>query len=278
VPVVVTGASGFVGPVAVSAFLRNAPEVRAVVGRREAAEPLRALGAKVAVASVDDAETLEVVLRGAHTVCHLVEGLLVPDVDGAVAGTLRPVLSAAVDAGVERVLFVSYPGASATSPNGFLASHGRAEEAIAGSGLEHAVIRSAHVYGPSGAWLRLMTEQARRTPSVVLGRGTQRLAPVFVDDLAEALAGADDRAGRMSGVWSLQGPDVVTADGLADLLSGRRRRKRHAGRLKGLTDDAVEVLAADSLADDVPDAAREFGLTLTPLADGLARSLGPVED
>jgi NADH dehydrogenase len=260
--------------------------VRALVRRREAAEPLRILGAKVAVAPVDDADTLAVVLKGAHTVCHLVGGLMAGDdaYEDEVAGTLRAVLDAAGPAGVGRVLYLSYPGASPEARNAYLRAKGRAEASIADSGLEHAVIRCTHIYGPESEWLRQLTEQSRRTPAVVLGHGTQQLAPIFVDDVAATLAAADDRAGNVSGVWSLQGPDVVTADELADLLAGRARRKLHVGpgavRLlrRGMPRAALEVLAADSLADDAPDAAGEFGIARTPLAEGLARSLASMED
>jgi uncharacterized protein YbjT (DUF2867 family) len=115
----------------------------------------------------------------------------------------------------------------------------------------------------------------------VVGSGRQVLAPVFVEDLAAVLAAADDRRASISGTWGLEGPDRVTADGLTDLLAGKRKRKLHVGpraaakmaRLlrQRVSEPALEVLAADSLAD-APDAAKEFGVTLTSLAEGLDRS------
>ena len=268
------------GPRAVAAFATTSPEVRAYVRRRAAADPIRALGAKVAVGELDDPETLGVVLRGAHTVCHLVGGLAVPD-DAAhepvVVGTLQAVLDAAAEAGVSRVLYLSYPGAAPDSDNAYLRAKGLAEEAIVSSGLEHAVIRATHVYGPGSPWLESMAGAARRWPPVVLGSGRQVLAPVYVDDVAAVLAAADDRAGEVRGVWGLEGPDRIEADAFADLLAGRRRPKLHVGprgaRLarRDLSPAALEILAGDSLADR-PDAAAEFGVDRTPLAEGLARS------
>src|SRR5712691_10589426 len=119
-PVVVTGACGLLGRRAVRAFLRTSPEVRALVPRREAADSIRALGAKVAVAGIDDVETLETVMSDAHTVCHLVEGLDLPD-EGAYErinlGSTRASLEAAGRGGVKRFLFLSCPGASTQAEN-----------------------------------------------------------------------------------------------------------------------------------------------------------------
>ena len=79
--VLVTGASGSIGPAVVAAFRRSFPEVRAYVRRAEAAEPLRQLGAKVAVGEADDPDTLGVAMYGVFTVCHLVGAVDAPDED-----------------------------------------------------------------------------------------------------------------------------------------------------------------------------------------------------
>jgi uncharacterized protein YbjT (DUF2867 family) len=285
VPVVVTGANGFLGRATVRLQLAGGAEVRAVVRRRDSAEDLRALGAKVAVTRLDDTPTLATVMDGAHTVCHLAGNLDLPDEETYLkenAGTARDALAAAGEAGVTRILLVSYPGASPGSPNAYLRAKGLAEEAVRSSGLEHVILRCTHVYGPGSRWLAETASSARRPlAAVVVGAGSQRLAPVFVDDVARALAAADDRADRVEGTFALQGPDEVTADRLADLLAGRRRRKVHlspgaarrTARFLGrrLSPTMLEILAGDSLSD-APDAAAEFGLRRIPLAEGLAAS------
>jgi NADH dehydrogenase len=284
-PVVVTGASGFIGSRAVSAFTMVSPEVRAYVRNRQSAGALREAGSKIAVGEITDVDRLEVVMAGAHTVCHLVGGLSVPDpsrYEPDIVGSIRAVLEAARRTGVRRFLYLSYPGASPGAANPYLRAKGVAEEAIEDSGLEHVVIRCTHVYGPGGEWLVSMRNQARSRPVVVVGSGRQRLAPVFVEDVAALLAATDDRERVTSGTWGLEGPDRVTADELTDKLAGRRRRKLHVtpraaaflGRVtgSGYGLPLLEILAGDSLAD-APDAAAEFGLRLTSLDDGLARSV-----
>jgi uncharacterized protein YbjT (DUF2867 family) len=284
-PVVVTGGSGLIGRRAIRAFIHVSPQVRAYVRRPEVADELRSLGAKVATGLIDDVENLEVVMSGAHTVCHLVGGLNPKppdDYERSIVGSIRSVTEAATRAGVRRLLYVSYPGASPEEANEYLRSAGMAEEAVRACGLEYVIVRCARVYGEQSEWLRALTRRSRMNPALVVGTGRQILAPIHVDDIAAVLAGADDRERVDSGTWGLEGPDRVTADDLVDLLAGKPKRKVHlsagaGARVTRLTGErstlaALELQAADSLAD-APDAAAEFGVRLTPLREGLSRSL-----
>ena len=283
-PVVVTGASGGIGGVLVPMLVERG-EVRALLRNAAGADALRAAGAKVAVADLADTATVATAMQGAHTVIHLAGGLSLADDDayGPVnLGTARDALEAATEADVTRFLLLSYPGASPDSPNAYLRAKGLAEEAVRESGLEHLILRSTHVYGPRQAWLDGMRAAASRpVAATVVGTGRQRIAPVYVEDVARALVAGDDRVGAVEGTFGLQGPEEVTADELVDLLAGRRRRKVHlapgaargAARLMGqrLSLTMLEILAEDSLAD-ARDAASELGLSLTALRDGLAAS------
>lgn len=279
-PVVVTGADTPVGRALVPLLRERGSEVRATVRDTDAADPLRGLGAKVAADATSDPDTLRAVLDEAHTVCLPSEDLFLRSGDSyeeSIVESTRTVLRVARKAKVTRVLFVSYPGASSTSRNDFLRAKGLAEDAVRDSGAEHAILRCTHIYGPRSSWLDSMVWAATRLPAIVVGSGTQRLAPVFSGDVARALTAADDRASPVSGTYGLQGPDVVTAVELADLLGGEGRPKRCVSPEAGPWSATIgEVLAADCLAD-AADAHREFGLERTPLATGLAASdLDPI--
>ena len=282
----VTGASGPVGHALVTILVER-DEVRAAVRRPEAAEPLRGLGAKVTVGRLDDADALAEVLRRVETVVHLVGGPNQPDDEAlwdANHGSVLRALAASKIAAVPRFVLVSVPGASPDAGGAYLRARGLAEEAVTTSGLEHAVIRSTHVYGPGSLWFAAVVQGALADPPLVVGDGSQPIAPVAVHDLAAVLAAADDRRGELAGTWCLQGPQTLSADALSTLLAGEGApaaehvrgddaRRRSEGLLGiAVSAAAVEVFEAPSVSD-APDAAAAFGVELTPLVEGLRAAL-----
>jgi uncharacterized protein YbjT (DUF2867 family) len=276
VAILVTGAAGLVGRAAVAALLRQEVEhVRAVVRQPGQVAGLRRLGAKVALLEATDPDGLAAAMDGVFTACSLTGDLWSrpgEDPYAAVVEPARVFLAAATAAGVRRVVVCS-PAAlgTATAPaNPHLAAKAEVERLVAASGLEHAILRCAHVLGPGGRLLDLLSSPA---PVPVPGDGRQRVAPVWVGDVAAAIAAADD-AVELSATWSLAGPDEVAFDDLVDAVHGAPVAKRHLGggaAPAGLTPTQLEVLAADSLPD--PGLPAPPGLVATPLAEAVARSV-----
>jgi NADH dehydrogenase len=279
--IMVMGASGLIGHALVP-LLRQRDEVRACVRRPEAAEPLRALGAKVAVGPVDDVDSLAEILKRVFTVVHLIGGpnhLTDADVFEANHGSVLLSLAAAREAGVRRFLLVSATGASIDASNAYLRAKGLAEEAVVNSRLEHAIIRSTYAYGLGGLWFAAMVEGATASPPFIVGDGSQSLAPIFADDLAAVLAAADDREGALEGTWALEGPDAMSAADLVELLAPEGAAPVHlapdeaAIRLSAALGTPVSRTATDLFAmpsrADAPDAGDAFGLARTPLVEGL---------
>ena len=271
--ILVTGAAGLVGRAAVAALLRQDVEhVRAVVRDPAQVAGLRRLGAKVALLDATDPDGLAAAMDGVFTACSLTGSLWSPPAEdpyAAVVGPAEVFLAAAGAAGVRRVVVCS-PAAVGTAAgpdppaNPHLAAKAEVERMIAASGLEHAILRCTHVLGPGSRLLDLL---AARPPVEVPGDGRQRVAPVWVGDVAAAIAAADD-AVELAATWSLSGPDEVSVDALVDAVHGGPVAKHHLAAPAGLTHAQAEVLAADSLAD--PALARPPGLVPTPLAETLA--------
>ena len=193
-------------------------------------------------------------------------------------------MRAAREAGVARFVLVSVPGAGIEAPDPFLRAKGLAEEAVAESGLEHAILRAAPVYGLGGLWFTAVVQGALTEPPFVAGEGEREVAPLFADDLAAFVGAVDDRPEPVAGTWSLEGPDVLTADGLVGMLLDDGGPPDHAtgeaatARLEGLLEiplspAATAYLASAGRAQDAPDAAADFGFRRTPLAEGLRRTL-----
>ncbi|HYN17342.1 MAG TPA: NAD(P)H-binding protein, partial [Actinomycetes bacterium] len=266
---------------AVAALLQQGVEqVRAVVRESGQAGELRRLGAKVAVMDATDPDGLAAAMAGVFTACSLTGSLWSPGEDpyAAVVEPAEVFLAAAGAAGVRRLVVCSpaVAGTAAVKGNPHLAAKAEVERMVAASGVEHAVLRCTHVLGPGGRLLELLANGA---PVPVPGDGRQRVAPVWVGDVAAAIAAADDAA-ELAATWSLAGPDEVALDDLVDAVNGGPVAKRHLqagdawdGGDGGLTAAQVGVLAADSLPDPALD--RPAGLVPTPLAEALARSAGP---
>jgi uncharacterized protein YbjT (DUF2867 family) len=269
VAILVSGAAGLVGRAAVAALLRQDVEhVRAVVRHADQVAGLRRLGAKVALLDATDPDGLAAAMDGVFTACSLTGSLWsspAEDPYAAVVGPAEVFLAAAGAAGVRRVVVCS-PAAvgTAAAANPHLAAKAEVERMVAASGLEHAILRCTHVLGPGSRLLDLL---AGPPPVKVPGGGRQRVAPVWVGDVAAAIAAADD-AVELAATWSLSGPDEVSFDALVDAVHGGPVAKHHLAAAAGLTHAQAEVLAADSLAD--PALAPPPGLAPTPLAEALA--------
>ena len=285
--VMVTGGSGVVGHALVRELVRE-DEVRVCVRRPETAEHLRALGAKVALGRLDDADALAEVLGGVFTLFHLVGGPHQPSDDALMdanhGSTVRAV-AAAKEAGVRRIILVSVPGASPEASDPFLRAKGLAEEVVVTSGLEHVVVRATHVYGLGGLWFTAAVQGALADPPIAVG-GADPVAPLLAEDLAAVLSAADSHEERLEGIWALEGPDALTPRTLVRLLAdGTRVPARSLGpdadaeleTLLGfpLTPAAVAHLLRPERAD-AADAAAAFGVERTPLAEGLRRTFARV--
>lgn len=257
-PIVITGASGHVG--------------RALLRRLER-EPN-------AVRPVGRGDDLAAALSDAAAVVHLA-GTLAPTRGDSYASanldTARAVATAIAGSSVERIVDLSYVDAAPDSANAYRAAKGRAEQALAATGIELLTLRCPWIFGPPGdpgpSFAPFLAHGGRRV--TVIGRGDQRMAPVFVDDVAEALArGALDPAAP-TGTFALAGPQELTLDAMIALLDGAGVRERHLApsiaRLLAhlspqLNPTLVEVLLADSLPHD-PPAAAALGLRLRAPAE-----------
>jgi uncharacterized protein YbjT (DUF2867 family) len=306
VAILVTGAAGLVGRAAVAALLRQGVEhVRAVVREPGQVGDLRRLGAKVALLDATDPDGLTAAMDGVFTACSLTGGLWPrpgEDPYTTVVEPARVFLAAARTAEVRRVVICS--PAAVTTPtardNPHLAAKTEVERMVADSGLEHAILRCTHVVGPGSRLIALLGDATppgpspgtpawpgqpsgapHRAPVLVPGDGRQRVAPVWVGDVAAAIAAADDAPEPPATTWSLAGPTELSFDDLVDAINGGPVGKHHLtaedGEVAsvaqaGLSEVQLEVLAADSLGD--PALPAPPGLVPTPLAEALARSAG----
>jgi uncharacterized protein YbjT (DUF2867 family) len=276
VAILVTGAGGLVGQAAVAALSEQGVEhVRAIM-RHPGGGDLRRHGAKVAVMDATDPDAMEAALTGVFTAVSLTGSLWAePGADpaGAVLEPARVLVAAARRVGVRRLVVLSPAHDGGAAGNPWLLAKAEVEELVAGSGLEYAILRCTHVVGPGS---RLAERLRGPGPVAVPGSGRQQVAPVWVGDVARAIAVADDRPDALHATWTVAGPVSTTFDGFVDALNQATVAKLHldgdpeAARRAGLSAVQAEVLAADSLPDPATPPAP--GVVPLPLAEAVARS------
>jgi uncharacterized protein YbjT (DUF2867 family) len=178
----------------------------------------------------------------------------------------------------QRVVFLSFLTARLDASNAYLRYKAEAEEALLSSGLPAVIFRCDHIYGPPrepGPTASAFLATSGRV--ILLGSGTQRLSPLFRDDVVEAIMHAALDPDTPTGTFELAGPDVVTADELVRLLNSTPVRLRRipavvarllAHVVPTLTPELVDVLLADAVpTEDTAATARRFGVGLHRIAD-----------
>ncbi len=208
------------------------------------------------------------------------------------AGGTERLVSAAREAGVEKLIYISGAGAAPDARRHWFRAKWRAEEAVRGSGLGWTIIRPTWVYGPRDVSLNRFLGFARRLPFVPLtNSGSQQLAPVFIDDLARLAADALTDQAAAEQVFELGGPAEMTMrEVIGEALRAARLRRPivpgPAPLIKlgvapltllpepPLTPDAVDFINQPATVDISPLLER-MPRRLTPLREGLATYVGP---
>lgn len=290
--VLVAGGTGFVGTAIVHALRASEVDVRVLARRPERAASLAPLGVELVAGDLADPGTLAPAVDGCTHVVNLVAIIKgsPADFDRVMRRGTESLLAAAGDAGVSRFVQMSALGTTEQTSTlvPYFGAKWAMEQAVAASGLEHAIVRPSFVFGRGGA-LPTFVRQVRLSPVVtVIGPGTQRLQPVWLEDVARFVATILEDPRAAGRVWELGGPDVVTWDELYLAIArtlGKKRRLVHVpfslARIGAraiewapgapLTADQVTMLEADNVCSNT-DATDTFGLRLVSLADQLRRA------
>ena len=293
--ILVAGGTGFLGRAIVSALRRDGHEVR-VLSRGTKTNPFVAdRGVTLVEGDVREAATLDGALDGVETlVCavqfpgHPVEvpskGFTYDEFDRK--GT-ENLVAAAKKAGVARFVYISGAGVGQGRPDEWYVAKEGAEAAVQGSGLRWTILRPSWVYGPRDRSLNKFAFFAKVLPFVPLtGSGRNRVRPLHVDDVGEAVAAAVKLPGAEDQVIELGGPQFLTIrQVVATMLDvmGRRRLVLPAPaplvklgaallfRLPGRLFSPRAVDFANAEADSDTRAMHEIlGLHPRPLAEGIA--------
>jgi uncharacterized protein YbjT (DUF2867 family) len=293
--ILVTGGTGFVGGHVVHALRADGKEVRCLVRDRRRGERLQAWGCELVEGDVTRPESLHAAAAGCDTVVHLVairqgrpEHFQRIMIDGT-----RSLLAAAKEAGVQRFVHMSALGTGAETKDLVPYYHAKwqMEQEVKSAGIPYVVFRPSFVFGKDGGILPTFAKLARIAPvTPIVGSGTQRIQPIWADDVGAYFSKAVDLEAATDRTFELGGPEAVTWNEFWERLKRVRGIRRPSvpvpiglmklnalvtERLPGnipLTRVLLKMLQAGD--NDVADAsaAEIFGLPLVALDEQLRRT------
>ena len=232
--VTVFGGSGFVGAQVVRALAKQGWRVRVAVRKPASAYELRMAGdvgqIQLTRCDITDKAAVAEAVKGADAVVNLV-GILYETggrkfdalhVEGA-----RNVAEAARAAGVQRLTHISAIGADVNAASDYARTKGEAEVAVREAFPGAVVVRPSIVFGKGDDFLNRFAAMATRSPALpLIGGGQTRFQPVYVADVAEAVARATVRMDVEGKTFELGGPSVWTFEDILKLVQRETKRER----------------------------------------------------
>ena len=285
--VTVFGGSGFLGRHVVRALAKRDYRIRVAVRRPELAghlQPVGRVGQIHAVqANLRYPASVAAAMRDSEVAINLV-GILTESgrqTFDAVQGTGAETIAKAAAAVAARMVHVSAIGADAESGSSYARAKAAGEQAVLAAVPGASILRPSVVFGPEEDFTNRFAGLAKVSPFLpLIGGGTTRLQPVYVGDVAQAVADAVDGKTKAGATYELGGPEILTMREIMEFILDVTERKRlllplpfglaklqasllqfAPGALK-LTPDQVELLQSDNV---VSDAAKAAGLTLQGL-------------
>ena len=284
--VTVFGGSGFVGRYVVRALAKRGYRIRVACRRPDLAFHLQPLG------NVGQIQAVQANVRARWSVDRAVEGAdHVVNLVGILYESGKQKFTAVQEAGARAVAEAaavagaglthgSALGARDNSRSIYAQTKARGEKAALETVKDAVVFRPSIIFGPEDGFFNRFAEMARYSPVLpLIGGGTTRFQPVYVGDVAEAMARSVDGKVPGGAIYELGGPEVMTFRACLEQMqeiTGRDRRlvtmpwwlaelqATFLGMLPKplLTTDQVTLLRSDNV---VSDAAERDGRTLEAL-------------
>ena len=211
--VLVLGGSGFVGRHVCEQLARLGWHITVPTRRAVNAASVQSLpGLTVIEASVHSEADLARLMPGHDAVVNLVAVLhgsedrfenVHVDLPGKIASAMKK-------AGLHRLVHVSALGADPQGPSMYQRSKARGETVLHNAGLDLTVLRPSVIFGAEDKFLNLFADLQSVAPFMPLAGSGTRFQPVWVADVARAVAVCLQKPETIGQTFELCGPDVLT--------------------------------------------------------------------
>jgi len=285
------GGSGFLGRHVVRALAKRGYRIRVACRRPDLAGHVQPLGVPGQImpvqANVRYPDSLAAVCEGAQAVVNLTGVLYsagAQSFDAIHVFGAEASARAAKAAKAKTFIQISAIGADANSASDYAKSKAEGEARARANFPGAIVIRPSIVFGPEDQFFNRFAAMARFSPALpLIGGGTTKFQPVFVGDIAKAVAQLIDANIASGKTYEFGGPEVESFRQLLDFTLQTIGRKRllvpvpwPVARIQGmimgllpkplLTSDQVELLKHDNVVsqDAIRDGRTLQGLGITP--------------
>jgi uncharacterized protein YbjT (DUF2867 family) len=229
--ILVTGGTGFVGQVLVSRLVAMGKPVRLLLRPRPESPALpRGVPVEVAVSSLGDERGLRAAMKNVDTIYHLAgdenrgthANLNKVDIEGT-----QMVTQIAVQAGVQRLIFLSHLGADSSSAFAVLKAKAMGENAIIRSGIDYTILRSAVIFGRYDHFTIPIGRLLRRSPLFLLpGNGSTLIQPIWIEDLVACLLWVLQDKQMINQTLSIGGGEYLSFHQAVESILGVLNKKR----------------------------------------------------
>ncbi len=232
--ITIVGASGFIGRYVVKQLAAEGATIAACSRHARDAGFLRPMGDVGQVATFDadiaDESTLAAVIAGSDAVINAVGILYERGKQNFAAVHHRgPARLAALAkaAGVRQFVHISSISADPAGPSAYARSKAAGEDAVRAAFADAVILRPSLVFGPEDSFFNRFAAMARYVPALpLIGGGRSKFQPVYVGDVAAAVAAVLARGDAAGRTYELAGPVAFELKQLFALMLhviGRRR-------------------------------------------------------
>ncbi|WEK45781.1 MAG: NAD(P)H-binding protein [Candidatus Andeanibacterium colombiense] len=226
--VVLIGGSGFLGTHVAQALLARGARLRVASRHPERAFRLRPLAnlGQIQFARVDVTRPASVAaaMAGADAAVYLV-GAFKGDLQALQADGAGIAAQAAAAAGAQAFAYVSAIGADADSDISYARSKADGERQVLGAFPGATILRPSTLFGEDDKFINLFAGLIGALPVLPVFGAQAKLQPLWVDDAAEAIAGAlADPAQHGGKTYEIAGPEPITMGALNRMIAAGQQR------------------------------------------------------